>query len=247
MKGEHAMNLPMKSTAPFTKQTILSINTQKQIPPKTFQTISDINHITSNVDYVSAAPQPALSAQTIPALKNPITKGQKVSLETGNVIKAKLGWNVLNEQCDADVSAFLLNSEEKVIGDNWFVFYGQTESPDKSVCFSYAQNDGRELITIDFTKLNPAVKKIVFVLTINEALQKNLNFGMLKDAYIRITDASTDRELVSFQLTDYYSNVISMMIGELYFYQGNWKFNAVGNGVAKDLAGLCERYGVEVE
>ena len=68
---------------------------------------------------------------------------------------------------------------------------------------------------------------------------------MLKDAYIRIMDRS-GKELVSFLMTEYYNNIISMMIGELYLHNGAWKFNAVGNGVARDLAGLCALYGVQV-
>ena len=87
--------------------------------------------------------------------------------------------------------------------------------------------------------------KIVFVLTIDKAFEKHLNFSMLKDAYVRIMDES-DTELVSFKMEEYYSNVTSMMIGEVYQYKGAWKFNAIGNGVAKNLAGLCELYGVEV-
>ena len=86
----------------------------------------------------------------------------------------------------------------------------------------------------------------VFVLTINEALEKHLSFSMVKDAYIRIINADNNSELVSFKMDEYYSNVISMMIGELYIHNGMWKFNAVGNGVARDLAGLCELYGVRV-
>ena len=35
------------------------------------------------------------------------------------------------------------------------------------------------------------------------------------------------------------------MLGEIYLHNDNWKFNANGNGVAKDLAGLCELYGVQ--
>lgn len=69
---------------------------------------------------------------------------------------------------------------------------------------------------------------------------------MMKDAYIRILDAENNTELVSFRMTDYYSNVVSMMIGEIYLHNDTWKFNAVGSGVAKDLAGLCALYGVEV-
>ena len=69
---------------------------------------------------------------------------------------------------------------------------------------------------------------------------------MVKDAYVRILDADGKAELAGFRMTDYYSNVISMMIGEIYLHNGVWKFNAIGNGVARDLAGLCELYGVEV-
>ena len=144
-----------------------------------------------------------------------------------------------------DVSAFLLNNTGKVIGDSWFVFYGQENSPDGSTVFSADQGEDREIISIDFAKLNPDVSKIVFVLTINEAIEKHLNFSMLKDAYIRIMDSSNS-ELVSFKMKEYYSNITSMMIGEIYRYNGIWKFNAIGNGVARDLAGLCELYGVQV-
>ena len=146
---------------------------------------------------------------------------------------------------DVDVSAFLLGSSGKVIGDSWFVFYGQTESPDHSTVFHADGGADREIISVDFTRLDPSVARIVFVLTINEAFEKNLNFGMLEDAYIRIMDPA-GTELVSFKMDEYYTNVTSMMIGELYLHNGAWKFNAIGNGVAKDLAGLCSLYGVQV-
>lgn len=36
-------------------------------------------------------------------------------------------------------------------------------------------------------------------------------------------------------MDEYYSNVTSMMIGEVYRHNGIWKFNAIGNGVTRDL------------
>lgn len=185
----------------------------------------------------------------LPPLLNPVQKGQKVSLSAASSlrqIRACFGWTPLNPQCDVDVSAFLLGTDGHVLGDTWFVFYGQGKSPDQSVVFHTDSGTDREYITIDLQKLNPAVQKIVFVLTIHEALQRRLHFGMLKDAYIRILSGDNASELVSFKMTDYYTNVISMMIGEIYRHKGTWKFNAIGNGVAKDLAGLCALYGVEV-
>ncbi len=202
---------------------------------------------------IPPAPSPASAPmpvqKPIPTLMKPVQKGQKVSLDGGvplTGIKACFGWNSTNAECDVDVSAFMLGADGKVLGDDWFVFYGQTNSPDNSTIFKMDNGADREIISINLPMLNPAVKKIVFVLTINEASEKHLHFGMMKDAYVRILNLQNNSELVSFKMTDYYSNVISMMIGEVYQHNGTWKFNAVGNGVAKDLMGLCELYGVQV-
>lgn len=248
------VQIPMVSNGPVTKQTVLSINQICVQGPKSSRNITSINGgISRNPSSSPAAHttgHTALPAQKpAPALLCPIRKGQKVPLETqGRLtgINACLGWNTSNADCDVDVSAFLLSSFGKVLGDTWFVFYGQTKSPDNSTIFTLDQGADREIISIDFTKLNTEVQKIVFVLTINEALEKNLNFSMLRDAYIRIMDRTSHKEIVSFKMEEYYSNVTSMMIGEIYRHNDQWKFNAIGNGVARDLAGLCEFYGVQV-
>ncbi len=185
----------------------------------------------------------------IPQLNRIIRKGQKVPLENAgklNKIEACLGWNIKNPACDVDVSAFLL-SANKVISDDWFVFYGHPKSPDNSTVISSDNGTDRQIVSIDFSKIDGRVEKIVFVLTINEALEKRLNFSMIQDAYVRVLESGTKTELVSFLMDEYYDNVTSMMIGEVYKHNGAWKFNAIGNGVARDLAGLCELYGVQVD
>lgn len=236
------INVPMKTRPSFTKQTVLSINQLKITKPLSSKTIMNPPAHTSVTETVMV--------QRVPHLTRTTNKGQRVPLEFSNKltkIKACLGWNIKNPACDVDVSAFLLDSTGKVIGDNWFVFYGQTESPDHSTIFSMGNEEDREMISVDFTKIHSNVSKLVFVLTINEALEKRLNFSMVQDAYIRILDATTNTEIVSFMMDEYYENVTSMMIGELYLHNHSWKFHAIGNGVARDLAGLCEFYGVQVE
>lgn len=183
-----------------------------------------------------------------------LRKGQKVNLAPAGVslqsIKVCLGWDITNQACDLDASAFMLDANNKVVGDDWFVFYGQTSSPDNSVQHS-GDSQGEdvgddEIITMNLSAINPNVKKVVFVVTIDEALDRGLNFSMVANAYVRVVNNVTGEELVRFNLTDYYSNVTSMVVGEIYNHNGQWKFNAVGDGVAKDLAGLCEMYGVNV-
>lgn len=186
---------------------------------------------------------------TLPSLTKRVSKGQKVPLNlSSKKIKVNFGWNVKNPACDVDVSAFLLSGSGKVVGDDYFVFYGQESSPEKSVLFKNVETANvLEVFDIDTAVLNPAVAKIVFVMTINDALENSLNFSMLKDAYIQIADPLNNTELASFLVEEYYNNINSMMMGEIYLHNGAWKFNAIGNGVNKDLAGLCEFYGVAVE
>ena len=181
-----------------------------------------------------------------------LRKGQKLSLMRENpnltAVEVSLGWRVQNLACDMDASAFLLGSNGKVVGDEWFVFYGQTSSPDGSVVHHGERGGtGEETLSIDLKKLHPSVKRIVFILTIHEALRQRLNFGMVSDAYIQVRDGSMGKGILRFRLDEYYSNVISMVVGELYEKNGEWRFNAVGNGVDRDLEGLCGLYGVQVE
>ena len=181
-----------------------------------------------------------------------LRKGQKLSLMRENpnltAVEVSLGWRVQNPACDMDASAFLLGSNGKVVGDEWFVFYGQTSSPDGSVVHHGERGGtGEETLSIDLKKLHPSVKRIVFILTIHQALRQRLNFGMVSDAYIQVRDGSMGKGILRFRLDEYYSNVISMVVGELYEKNGEWRFNAVGNGVDRDLEGLCGLYGVQVE
>lgn len=235
---------------------ILSVNLTKPVKtpgcPDSFMDIPVSSPHKPSVHQPQQSAHPVSSAPVehrIPPLRNIIQKGQKVRIGmVGQLprIRVALGWNVSNPQCDIDLSAYLLDASGKVPGDDWFVFYGQTLSPDGSVTL---HTDGsasdREFADIDFFKLNSSIRKIVFVLTINEAMKQHLNFSMVRDAYIRILEPDSGREIYSFMLTDYYDNVTSMMLGEVYLHNTEWKFNAIGNGVARDLAGLCQLYGVE--
>ncbi len=267
------INIPTKTSGSLNSDNILSINHTRVQNAFTRQDLAAVNCGTCqspdcrrsaglaqqaihNAGYNTA--QPAMSRTTVanttsavrrkPPLRCLIQKGQKQSIGTAEQLKSikiAMGWNTSNPQCDIDLSAYLLDSSGKVPGDDWFVFYSQTISPDGSVSLNINGSlEDREIVTVDFTKLKPHIRKIVFVLTINEAFTRRLNFSMVSDAYIRLLDPETDREILSFLLTDYYANVTSMMLGEVYLYNDTWKFNAIGNGVARDLAGLCELYGV---
>ena len=233
-----------------TRSNVQSGNAAKNVVQPTAAGQGGIQAAANQGSVQSGAGQSNISKHiTLPSLTKRVSKGQKVPLNlSSKKIKVNFGWNVKNPACDVDVSAFLLAGNGKVVGDDYFVFYGQESSPEKSVLFKNVETANvLEVFDIDTAVLNPAVAKIVFVMTINDALENSLNFSMLKDAYIQIADPLNNTELASFLVEEYYNNINSMMMGEIYLHNGVWKFNAIGNGVNKDLAGLCEFYGVAVE
>lgn len=239
VRSQSISHAEIKQSSPQA-QNVQQSNQSKSIP------LQD-NAVANNQQQI----QQKLPDIKLPVLQNPLRKGQKTALSPKghmySTIKACFGWNIKDSRCDMDASVFLIGDKEQVPGDEWFVFYGQTTSPDNSVSFGVdSMNIDREIISIDFRRLNPAITKMVFVLTINEAFENYLNFSMIKDAYVRLIDASTNKEIVSYKIEEYYPNVTSMTIGEIYLHNGQWKFNPVGNGVHQDLAGQCRIYGVEI-
>ena len=188
-----------------------------------------------------------------------LSKGQKVSLSKMNSaldwIEVGLGWDVATNTAipyDLDAEAFMLGADGKVLSDDWFIFYNQPMSPDGSCKHMGDNKDGSgvgddEVIQLQLSRVNPQVAKIAFVVSINEALQRGHNFGGVQNAYVRVVDKSTNKELIKFNLTDFFADVTSMTVGELYLKNGEWRFNAVGQGLKTDLAGLCNFYGVNIQ
>ena len=237
--------LNYKNTQPLTKETVKDLNNKDHI--------REMQQRIATSEFQSHSRKERFEdLQTnIPQLTHQLKKGQKISLEVyaPNVekIKAIFGWKILDSRCDMDVSAFLIGANGKVLNDNWVVFYNQPFSPDKSVFFIKQENSlGQEQISINLKMLNSAIRKIVFVLTIDEAFSRNLNFSMIRNAYIQLEDSFTNQEIVSFQLDEYFTNVTSMTMAELYLHNGKWKFNPIGNGIHQDLVGQCRIYGVEI-
>lgn len=187
-----------------------------------------------------------------------LSKGQKVSLTKMNsaldLIEVGLGWDVSTTSAvpyDLDAEAFMLGADGKVLSDDWFIFYNQPMSPDGSCKHCGDNKNGQgvgddEVIQLQLSRVNPQVAKIAFVITINEALQRGHNFGGVQNAYVRVVDKSIGNELIKFNLTDFFKEVTSMTVGELYLKGGEWRFNAVGQGLNTDLAGLCGFYGVNL-
>lgn len=188
-----------------------------------------------------------------------LQKGQKVDLTKGNPslknIMVGLGWDVnaydSGADFDLDAAAFMVGENGKCPTEKEFIFYGNLEHASGALKHMGDNLTGEgegddEQIEVDLTKIPANVSRVVFTVTIYDAEVRRQNFGQVSNAFIRIVDATTDRELIRYDLGEDFSIETAVVVGELYRHNGEWKFNAIGSGFQGGLAALCGHYGIEV-
>lgn len=187
-----------------------------------------------------------------------LQKGGNVSLTKTDPGLAQtlvgLGWDARStdgEAFDLDASVFLVGESGKVLSDGHFVFYNQTTSPDGAVVHTGDNKTGEgtgddEGVSIDLPKVDPNVQRIVFAVTIHEAEARRQNFGMVRNAYMRVLNKASNIELARFDLSEDYSTETAMIFGEIYRHGAEWKFRAVGQGFAGGLRALATDHGVNL-
>ncbi len=183
-----------------------------------------------------------------------VTKGNRVDLtkDTG-LQKARigLGWDITGvdeEDADLDLVMFLCDDKYHCLGDSYIIFYNNLIDPERAIIHSGDNKQGgndAETASIEFRKISSKVEKIVIAVTIHEARKRRQNFGLVNNAYIRIIDLEKDKEILHYDLSEDFSIETSVVFGEIYRHNGFWKFKAVGQGYNQELAGLCDKYGVE--
>lgn len=189
-----------------------------------------------------------------------LTKGQKVDLTKGNPglkqVMIGLGWDVnafdSGFDFDLDASAFLVGENGKCPSEKEFVFYGNLTHSSEAVKHMgdnlTGEGDGDdEQILVDLTKIPANISKVAFTVTIYDAEKRKQNFGQVSNAYIRLVDEVTGTEVIHYDLGEDFSIETAVVVGEIYRYNGEWKFNAIGSGFQGGLAALCANYGIDAE
>lgn len=182
-----------------------------------------------------------------------LEKGQRISMDKSlSLVGVGLGWDP-NEgsgyDFDLDTSAFMLGSKGKIPADEYFVFYNNPKSPDGSVestgdDLTGGNSDGGddETLNVDLTKVDSQIQEIIFTATIYKAAERRQNFGQVRNSYIRIYDAKTNTEIARYDLDEDFSIETAVEFGRLYRYNGEWKFEAIGNGSKGGMESLVNKY-----
>jgi len=190
-----------------------------------------------------------------------LVKGGKVKLtkEDGSKltrILIGLGWDEKTSgssgaDFDLDASLYMLKSDGKVPTQKHFVYYGNLESPCGAVKHTGDNLTGEgegddEQIIIDLSKVPAEVEKLVVVVNIYQATQRNQNFGMVENSFIRLCDTSdgAEKEVLKFDLNFDASVATGVKFATIFRKGDGWAFSADQVEFEGGLAALNNQYGV---
>ena len=196
-----------------------------------------------------------------------LQKGQKVNLKKSDGqalsrIRIGLGWDPVEQKkgglfgsifggsapdidCDASV---IVCKGGRLSGKKDVVYFGNLKHPSGAIVHTGDNLTGEgegddEQILVDFTAVPQDYDKLVFVVNIYDCESRKQDFGMIANAFIRICDERTGEEFCRYNLSESYAGMTAMIFGEIYRYNGEWKFNAIGQGTKdKGLNELARRY-----
>jgi len=195
-----------------------------------------------------------------------LQKGQRVDLTKGNAglsrILVGLGWDPVQKSSgllgslmgkstpdiDCDASVLMLDESGKIRDKNYLIYYGNL----KSLCGSVKHTgdnltgDGEgddEQIIVELNKIPQNINKLVFVVNIYDCIRRKQDFGLIQNAFIRVVNQSSNQELMRYNLSEDYAGMTTLIVGEIYRYNTEWKFAALGQGTRDaSLSEIIKKY-----
>lgn len=185
-----------------------------------------------------------------------LVKGQKINLskevEGLREVVVGLGWDAAKKglfgstyNIDCDASAIVLGVNDSYKG---VAYYGERRIKNGCV-YHHGDNltgDGAgddEQITVDLKNMPSDVEKVVFVVNIYSCESRKQDFGMIKNAFIRLVDSSNGKEICRYNLSENYSGKTAMVFAEVYKKDNEWRFNAIGQGTTdKSISEMIRKY-----
>ena len=189
-----------------------------------------------------------------------LVKGDRVDLTKTNpgmkVMAIGLGWDVKSGSgADFDLDAFALSLTNGKLKDapGHILYFGSPKAGGKPTIMGGAlihSGDNLtgagagddETILIETAKLPADVDQIIICVNIYEARSRRQNFGMVENAFCRIYDFETKTEIARYDLTEDASGKSALVFGKVYLKDGEWKFQAIGEGKDGDINDVAALY-----
>ncbi|MEG0383388.1 TerD family protein [Solibacillus cecembensis] len=197
-----------------------------------------------------------------------LQKGQRVDLTKGNTglnkIQIGLGWDPVQQKSsggllgglfggggaktanvDCDSSVILLKGDRLAAKED-VIYFGNLKGANGAVVHSGDNITGAgegddEQVIVELKSIPADYNRLIFVVNIYEAAKRNQHFGMIQNAFIRVVNTATNEELLKYNLSEDYSGKTTLITGEIYRHENEWKFAALGTGTQDNSIGEVVR------
>lgn len=169
-----------------------------------------------------------------------LVKGQKISLakDGGNLtgVLMGLGWDAAKKGfmgrllrqkngIDLDASCLIFDHNNELID---IAFYNKLDTFNGIIVHTGDNRTGDgdgddEVIRVDLSRVPPEIKALVFVVTSYEGH----SFNKITNAYCRVVDEVTSKELIKFNVSESGSHT-ALIMAKIYRVNGEWKIHAIG-------------------
>lgn len=194
-----------------------------------------------------------------------LLKGQQIELgRLDSQVLVGLGWDPIENtnsggflgsifsggqkaNIDCDVAVLMLDDHKRLRSKNDVIYFAHLASDCGGVVHTgdNLTGDGNgddEQIIIHFNKIPQVIQTLVFVVNIYDCVRRKQDFGMIKNAYIRIRSMD-GVEMATYNLSDDYSGKKSLVVATAERKDEEWIFTAIGEGsMATSLREVVRRY-----
>lgn len=167
-----------------------------------------------------------------------------------------VGWDTKGfggEAVDVDVSLFLLNSTDMTRVNEDFIYYNNMSACEGAVRHEGDNRTGAgggddETILVNLHGVPFDISRLVFVYSIYKGAEKDQDLSMVKNAYIRVINASNDHEILRFNLDEHFAGVndTAAIVGSINREGPKWHFTPLMEFEASGLGAIAKKYGMNI-
>jgi len=183
-----------------------------------------------------------------------LKKGQRINLsleiDVLDSIAIGLSWDdshFSEKVRDVDISAFMIAQDGKVPLAEYFVFYNNPRSADRSLLHKGDNRTGQgegddETLWLNFEQIDRQITEIILVASIYGSKQSIDSFGEVQQVNLRVYNRKPLIEIASYVVNTAQSTANAFVIGRFYREFGTWFFEASEEVSTQGLASFVDRY-----
>ena len=169
-----------------------------------------------------------------------------------NRVMLGAGWDVVKKgffsfarDYDLDLVALQINENNKLL-QNGLIYFGHLVGQGIKLHgdnLTGAGDGDDEKISVELNNLSPNCKKVIFAVSIYDAVSRKQSFAGVKNAYVRLLNEDKGgQEICRYNLSEDGGNSTAIIFAELEKVNGNWQFKAKGELLQASVSQLANMY-----